>query len=108
MPCLPKSLLAGLAALMLAPPAPAQQKPAPFLSSLSAGGDAPIYTGYAAQLGRSEFTLDKAYHFVYNDTSRGADFTNDAGGDLCLAFAMGGKYVYQVKDMYRPPVIKAS
>ena len=84
------------------------QNPRPFLSSLAATKDSPLFTTYAAPMARSEFTLDKAYHFVFYDSTRGADFTNELGGDLCLAFKKGGKYVYALKDMYRQPVITAS
>jgi hypothetical protein len=84
------------------------QEARPFLSSLSATKDSPLFTTYAAPLARSEFTLDKGYHFVYYDSTRGVEFTNEQAGTLCLAFKKGSKYVYAVKDMYRPPVITAS
>jgi hypothetical protein len=87
----------------------AQVEPArPFLSSLAATADAPLFTTYAARMERSEFTLDKGYHFVFYDSTRGADFTNELAGDICLGFKMGGKYVYALTDMYRRPVINAS
>ena len=46
-------------ALVAAMPAPAQR---PFLSSLQATKDAPLFTTYAAAMERSEFTLDEGYH----------------------------------------------
>ncbi len=86
---------------------PAQVAP-PYLSNLHATKDSPLYTTYAAAMARSEFTLDKGYHFVFYDSTRGADFTNETGGSLCLAFKKNGKFVYALKDMYRQPVITAS
>jgi hypothetical protein len=80
----------------------------PYLSSLAATNDSPLFTTYAAPEAMSEFTLDKGYHLLLNDQDRGADFTNETGGDICLAFKRGGKYVYALKDMFRQPVITAS
>ncbi|HEX7571544.1 MAG TPA: hypothetical protein VF514_00520, partial [Bacteroidota bacterium] len=80
----------------------------PYLSSLAATKDSPLFTTYAAPEAMSEFTLDKAYHLLLNDEEKGADFTNESGGDICLAFKSGGKYVYALKDMFRQPVITAS
>jgi hypothetical protein len=80
----------------------------PYLSRLAAGADAPVFTTYAAAMKRSEFTLDKGYHFAFGDPNGGADFTNALGGDLCLAFKKDGKYVYAIKDMARPPMVTSS
>ena len=80
----------------------------PYLSSLAARQESPLYTTYAARLERSEFTLDKGYHFLFYDSTRGADFTNEMAGDICLGFKMGSKYVYALSDMCRQPVINAS
>src|SRR3546814_16989314 len=57
---------------------------------------------------RSGFILDEGYHFNYYTDSAGADFTTDTGGDICLGFQMGDRWVYQSGDMYRAPVITAS
>jgi hypothetical protein len=86
----------------------AAQAQKPYLSSLAATKDSPVFTTYAAPKARSEFTLDKGYHLLLNDPERGADLTNESGGDICLAFKSGGKYVYALKDMVRQPVITAS
>jgi len=51
----------------------------PYLSNLKATRSSPIYTTYAAPMERSEFTLDKGYHFVFYDSTRGADFANETG-----------------------------
>lgn len=85
----------------------AQQKPL-WLSHLNAGSNSPLYTTYAAALERSQFTLDEGYHFVFYDSSRGAEFSTDTGGDLCLAFKKGMDYVYEVHRYYQEPVILIS
>ena len=75
------------------------------LSNLQANAQTPVYTTYAASMERSEFTLDEGYHFLYYDSSRGADFTTDTGGDLCIAFKRGAEYVYELPTLSQPPVI---
>ena len=80
----------------------------PYLSHLNATKDSPVYTTYAAAMERSEFTLDEGYHFLFYDTTRGADFITDTGGDLCLAFKRGADYVYPLGSLSSEPVITAS
>ena len=75
------------------------------LSNLEADAQTPVYTPYAAAMDRSEFTLDQGYHFLYYDSSRGADFITDTGGDLCIAFKRGPEYVYELPTLHRRPVI---
>ena len=84
----------------------AEQKP--FLSRLRAGAEDALYATYAAAMERSEFTLDQGYEFVFYDPDKGIDFTTDTGGDICLAFKINGKWVYELADMHQPPVIKVS
>ncbi|HLB57347.1 MAG TPA: hypothetical protein VJL60_00885, partial [Gammaproteobacteria bacterium] len=69
----------------------AQQKP--LLSNLNATKNSPLYTTYAAAMERSEFTLDEGYHFLFYDSTRGADFITDNAGDWSLGFRKGTKYV---------------
>lgn len=84
----------------------AQQKP--FLSNLNATKNSPLYTTYAAAMERSEFTLDEGYHFLFYDSTRGADFITDNAGDWSLGFRKGTKYVSTINEMYREPLITAS
>ena len=84
------------------------QAQAPYLSSLSATKESPLFTTYAAPESNSEFMLDKGYHLQLNDGARGADLTNETGGDICMAFSGDGRFVYALKDMFREPVISAS
>jgi hypothetical protein len=83
-------------------------QPKPYLSSLNATKHSPLYTTYAAAMERSEFTLDEGYHFLFYDSTHGADFTTDNAGDWALAFRKKSKYIYTLKDMAREPVITMS
>jgi len=80
----------------------------PYLSNLSADSNFPLYTTYAAAMERSNFILDEGYHFQYYIPNAGADFITDTGGDIGIGFLMDGKWVYKIKDMHRPILIKAS
>lgn len=80
----------------------------PFLSSLKAGPGAPLYTTYAAAMERSQFTLDEGYEFHFDRPNSGVEFTTDTGGDLCIGFREGQRWVYNQSDYYEPPVITAS
>src|SRR5215813_14771575 len=84
------------------------QPHAPFLSNLKAGQHFPIYTGYAAAMKRSNFTLDEGYRLQYDIDSLGADFITDNGGDIGFAIGENNKWVYNVADMYAKPVITIS
>jgi hypothetical protein len=80
----------------------------PYLSNLSAGKNSPLYTTYAAAMERSEFTLDRGYHLVFYDSTRGADFVTDKAGDWGLAFHKGSGSVHRLSEMFREPVITTS
>src|SRR5690242_757198 len=84
------------------------QSHSPFLSNLTAGQNFPIYTGYAAAMERSAFTLDEGYRLQYDIDSLGADFITDNAGDIGFAIAENNKWIYKVADMYVKPVITIS
>lgn len=88
--------------------AQADQVGNPYLSSLKATKDSPLYTTYAAAMERSEFILDEGYEFMSYKEEAGIDFTTDTGGDLGLGFLINGKWIYREKDMYKAPIISAS
>jgi hypothetical protein len=104
----PVRKLAVVLAMMAVSSLAAAQGRRPFLSSLHATKDAPLYTTYAAALERSEFTLDEGYHMMFYDSSRGIEFTTDNAGLLSLGFRKGNRYVAAIGDMSSPPVITAS
>ncbi|RQW02989.1 MAG: hypothetical protein EH225_07670, partial [Calditrichaeota bacterium] len=91
--------------LLSAVPVAWSQTSAIYLSNLSANGNTPVYTTYAASMERSEFTLDEGYHFRFYMEDQGADFITDTGGDICLAFKKGASYVYEVRSLAEAPVI---
>ncbi len=80
----------------------------PYLSNLSAGKNSPLYTTYAAAMERSEFTLDRGYHFVFYDSARGADFVTDKAGEWGLVFCQGSDSVHKLSQMFREPLITTS
>ncbi len=84
------------------------QSHVPFLSNLNAGQHFPIYTGYAAAMERSAFTLDEGYRLQYDTDSLGADFITDNAGDIGFAFEENNKWVYNVEDMHVKPIITLS
>ncbi len=89
--------------LCLSAPAYAQ----PYLSTLQADNAAPLYTTYAAALQRSQFVIDKGYHLVWNDGSRGIEFENRRAGTLAPAFALNGEFRYRLDQMHTPPQVTA-
>ena len=95
-------ILAGSSAMMVAQPG------VPFLSHLHATATSPLYTTYAAAMERSEFTLDEGYHFQFYDSTRGADFVTDNAGIMSVGFRKGSRFVHEVRDFSRPPVITSS
>ena len=95
-------ILAASSAMMLAQPG------APYLSHLNATASSPLFTTYAAAMERSEFTLDEGYHFAFYDSTRGADFVTDNAGSWSVGFRKGSRFVHEVRDMVRPPVITSS
>ncbi len=85
----------------------------PYLSSLHATKDSPLYTTYAAATERSEFAPDVAYHLVFYDSSRGIVFRNQKGGDWSIAFTepkLGApaEFVCKLGDLHSQPVITTS
>ncbi len=96
-----------LAAALAVTPAAAQQAQ-PFLSHLHATANDPIFTTYAAAMERSEFLLDEGYHFLFYDSTRGAEFVTDNAGNLSVGFRKGSTFVHDLRSMARRPVITAS
>lgn len=94
-------LLAGAGTLS------AQTAP-PYLSTLQATRESPLYTTYAAAMERSEFLLDEGYHFRFYDPARGAEFTTDNAGTWSVGFRKGSRFVHATGAMARAPVITAS
>ncbi|MBD3274237.1 MAG: hypothetical protein GF372_02945, partial [Candidatus Marinimicrobia bacterium] len=80
----------------------------PFLSNLSVEADDPLYTTYAAQMERSEFTLDQGYHLQFYKPEEGLKLTTDTAGDWLTGFKLGDEFVYKIEDMAKPPQVTLS
>lgn len=78
------------------------------LSHLDAGPHAPLYTTYAAPLGRSEYFVDEGYHLDYDSSDEGVTWTTQKAGDLALAWRLGKMAVAATRDFYRKPVVHRS
>ena len=48
-------------------------------SNLDATKTDALFTAYAAPLGRSSYTMDQGYQFVWNDEDNGAEFISKDG-----------------------------
>jgi hypothetical protein len=80
----------------------------PFLSSLNAAKNDPLYSTYAAHMSRSEFILDKAYQFIWYDSLKSIGFINEKSGCITLGMKNNGVFKYLLGDVARAPVIDAS
>ncbi len=78
------------------------------LSRLAVTANDPLFATYAAPLARAQFVLDEGYQFKFYEAERGVEFTTDNGGTLGLAFKMGGRICYLLRDMHGAPVITTS
>lgn len=103
-----RGIIALLSISILACSRSVAQSPVPFLSDLQAGPHFPLYTGYAAAMPRSQFTLDQGYRLQYDVDSLGVDFITDKAGNTGWAFCEKDHWIWRVKDMYRKPVISVS
>ncbi len=80
----------------------------PFLSSLSAGRDAPLYTYYAAPPERTDLRLDHAYKLTYDVAGRGAVLESERAGMIGLAFKRDGEIRYLIDEMRESPEVLVS
>jgi ribonuclease HI len=78
------------------------------LSRLNVRPEDPLYTTYAAPLGRSEYFVDEAYHLNFYTPAEGVKYTTDSAGEFALAWRLGKIVAIATKDFYRRPVIKRS
>ena len=61
-----------------------------YLSHLDVTQDEPIYTTYAAALGRSEYKVNEAYQFIWYDPEKSMSFESSQAGELGVAFKLNG------------------
>ena len=80
----------------------------PYLSTLSATADDPLFATYAAPMERSDFIVDEGYRFKFYDPARPIQFATDHAGDLALAFRREGDVRFKLDAMASAPVVTAS
>ncbi len=78
------------------------------LSHLNVGPHDPLYTTYAAPLGRSEYFSDAAYHLNYYTPEIGVTYSSQKSGDFALGWRLGKIVAIASKDFYKPPIIHRS
>ena len=72
---------------------------------MMAGPGDPVYTTYAAPIERSNYTIDHAYHLVYNDPGMGPVFRSTGAGMIGLALYDGVSYKYAINTYYEEPKV---
>jgi len=80
----------------------------PFLSSLHAGSDDPVFTTYAAPLTRSQYKADQGYTMMWCDPEKGVGFESHNGPCFTLAFQTDSVFRNTLQSFYREPVITVS
>jgi len=73
--------------------------------NLQAGKDAPVFATYAAAKERSSFLLDQGYEYHYYQNEEPVGFYSAQGGDLLLGFQYGDRWITNLQDLAKPPVI---
>ncbi len=68
----------------------------------------PIYTTYAASLESSEYIIDQAYEFIYDNMEEPLLFSSSAGGSIGFGFIYDSIYIDSPGEMYSTPVLKYS
>jgi hypothetical protein len=76
--------------------------------NLEAKMDDPIYTTYAADLSRSEYMIDEAYHLNFYSPDSPIKFETDSAGEMGIVWKMGKQLISTIRDMYKKPVILRS
>jgi hypothetical protein len=80
----------------------------PFLSTMQASKDDPVYTTYAAARARSEYIIDEGYQFSWYDPERPLGFETDNGGSLLFAWKKNGIVRTTLGEYFRAPVVTTS
>ena len=75
---------------------------------LNARADDPLFTTYAAPLGRSRFFADKAYFMDYFSPDRPITYSSQYAGDLSVIWKINNVVVSGTGEFFAPPVVVAS
>jgi hypothetical protein len=76
--------------------------------NMEAKMDDPIYTTYAADLSRSEYMVDEAYHLNFYSPDSPIKFETDSAGEMGIVWKIEKQFISSIRDMYRKPVILKS
>ncbi len=79
-----------------------------YLSNLNATRRDPLFTTYAAPVGRSAYKLDQAYQFQWFDPENGVEMISKDGPNTGLAFSLDGKLRFRLNELFREPVVTVS
>lgn len=79
-----------------------------YLSNLQATHTQPVYTTYAAPIGRSEYILNQAYHLRWYDRTKSFAFESRQGGSISFAFRKGKSLKTRLEEFHQWPVVTAS
>lgn len=70
--------------------------------------DDAFFTTYAADIDRTVYRWDQAYHFMFYKDNKPISFVSDQGGSLGMAFIKDGALRMNLEEMYSPPIISVS
>jgi cation transport regulator ChaB len=70
--------------------------------------DDALFATYAADMSRTAYCYDQAYHFLFYKENAAISFVSEQGGNLGLAFEKDSEKRIILAEMYSPPVISAS
>ena len=70
--------------------------------------DDALFATYAADMERTSYRWDQAYHFQFYKENKAISFISEKGGNLELAFIKGSEMRINLSEMYSEPVISSS
>lgn len=76
--------------------------------NMEAKMDDPIYTTYAADLSRSEYMVDEAYHLNFYSPDSPIKLETDSAGEMGIVWKIKKQFISSIRDMYKKPVILKS
>lgn len=81
---------------------------AQFLSNLHAVSTDALFTTYAASPARSDYKTDQGYQFQWFDDDAGVEFISTDGPNLGIAFRIGNRLIFRLRELFREPVVTTS
>jgi hypothetical protein len=99
----PWGFIAVLLLCFIAGPARAQT-----LDHLNAKIGDPVYTTYAAPMGRTEYFVDEGYHLNDYTPGRAVSYTTDTAGDFGIVWQLGKSAAADVNGFAAKPILQRS